>query len=129
MDPVVRNEILDLFLDFIQDEEHSILFSSHITSDLEKIADYICFIHEGHIILQESKDSLLESFGLIKCSHEEFKNIDPEDYVSHRKNAFGCEALVKDRPYIKLKYPNLMMDSATLEMIMLFYILGQEEHK
>ncbi|MEA4988153.1 MAG: ABC transporter ATP-binding protein [Anaerovorax sp.] len=129
LDPVVRNEILDLFLDFIQDEEHSILFSSHITSDLDKIADYICFIHEGKIILQDSKDNILENYALLKCTHEEFKNIDREDYVSHRKNAFGCEVLIKDRSYIKLKYPNLILDSINLETIMLFYILKQEEVK
>ncbi|WP_324823750.1 ABC transporter ATP-binding protein [Sinanaerobacter sp. ZZT-01] len=129
LDPIVRNELLDLFLEFIQDEEHSILFSSHITSDLEKIADYICFIHEGEIILQDSKDTILENFALIKCSHEEFKKIDPQDYISYRKNTFGCEALINDRSYINLKYPNLILDSVNLETIMMFQILKQEVNK
>lgn len=65
LDPIVRNEILDIFLDFIQDEEHSILMSSHITTDLEKVADYITFIHDGTVIFSESKDMLLNEYGLL----------------------------------------------------------------
>ncbi len=129
LDPIVRNEILDLFLDFIQDETHAILFSSHITSDLEKIADYICFIHEGKIALQDSKDTILENYALLKCTNEEFQKIAAEDYISFRKNSFGCEALVSDRAYIKMKYPEFILDSVNLETIMLFQILRQEVKK
>ena len=72
LDPVARNEILDLFQDFIQDEEHGVLVSTHITSDLEYIADYITFINSGEIIFTKTRDELLDSFGIVKCSKEEF---------------------------------------------------------
>ena len=68
LDPIVRDEVLDLFLEFIQDEDCAILVSSHIISDLEKVADYITFIHEGKIIFSENKDRLLEEYGVLKCS-------------------------------------------------------------
>ena len=67
LDPVAREEVLDVFLDFVQEESHSIFLSSHITSDLEKIADYITFIHKGHILLTASKDDLLYKYGIIRC--------------------------------------------------------------
>ena len=69
LDPMVREEILDIFLEFIQDEEHSILLSSHIISDLEKIADYVTFIHRGEVLFSEAKDQLLEEYGILKCTH------------------------------------------------------------
>ena len=76
LDPIVRDDILDMFLEFVQDEEHSILVSSHITSDLEKVADYIVFIHAGKIIFCEPKDELLERYGIIKCGEAQFDAID-----------------------------------------------------
>ncbi|HOK49793.1 MAG TPA: ABC transporter ATP-binding protein, partial [Sedimentibacter sp.] len=78
LDPVVREEILDTFLDFIQDETNSIFVSSHIISDLEKICDYITFIHKGKIVFSETKDELMENYGILKCSPEEFENIDKD---------------------------------------------------
>lgn len=118
LDPIVREEILDVFLEFIQNEEHSIFVSSHIISDLEKICDYITFIHKGKIIFSESKDSLLENYGLLKCSVESFDNIDKSVVKGYRKNSFGIEALVIKN---KLK-GNYIIDKANIEDIMLFYI-------
>lgn len=122
LDPVVRNEILDLFLDFIQDEEHSILFSTHITSDLEKIADYITFIHEGTVLFSDTKDSIMEGYGLLKCSQSDFIKIQPKDHLGYRKTTFGCTALIKDKGCMEHKYPFATVDSVSLEDIMLFYI-------
>lgn len=120
LDPVVREEILDIFLEFIQEEEHAILISSHITGDLEKVADYITFLHEGKIIFSERKDELLEQYGIVKCSASEFEALDKSVVCGYRKNEFGVEALVlKNR--LKGKH---MMDPATIEEIMLFYIRG-----
>ena len=124
LDPVIRNEILDIFLDFIQDEENSILFSSHITSDLEKVADYIAFLHEGRIIFRESKDDLLEDYGLLLCGSADFASVDKGDIIGHRENRFGHEILVKEKEKMKQKYKGLQIDSVTLEDIMLFYIRG-----
>lgn len=124
LDPVVRNEILDEFLEFIQDEEHSIFISSHITSDLEKIADYITFIHKGKLVLSDSKDTLLNEYGLLKCGNETFHKIDRSDIIGSRTNQFGYEVLVSDRRQAKRKYPDCVIDHVSLEEIMLYYVKG-----
>lgn len=124
LDPVVRDEILDLFLDFIQDEERSVFFSSHITSDVQKIADYVILIHQGRIIFEEQKDDLIYHFGIVRCGKEQFASISPEDYIVCRKTNVSMECLVRDKEAIKRKYGNLVVDNATLEDIMLFYIRG-----
>lgn len=126
LDPVVRNEILDIFLEFIQDEEHSILFSSHITSDLEKIADYVTFLHEGEIIFSESKDDLLYDFGLLLCGADDFKTVDKGDIIGHRQSRFGHEILIRNKEQMKRKYKGFTIDSVTIEDIMLFYVKGEE---
>lgn len=118
LDPLIREELLEVFMDFIQDESHSILISSHILSDLEKICDYITFIHRGEIVLSEQKDEMLESFGVIKCTEEALHDIDSSAIRGVRKNKFGVEALVlRDKVN-----PACMMDQASLEDIMLFHI-------
>ena len=126
LDPIVRNEILDIFLDFIQDEEHSILISSHITSDLEKIADYITFIHEGNIIFSKSKDALLNDYVIIKCREQELTQIDPIDIIHSKKTAQIYEILVKDKQKMEIKYRNLIMDQPSIEDLMLIYIGGMK---
>ncbi len=124
LDPVVRDEMLDLFLEFIQDEECSIFFSSHITSDIQKIADYVILIHQGKIIFEEQKDDLIYHFGIMKCGKEKFASISPEDYITHRITNVSVECLVRDKEAIKRKYKDMVVDNATLEDIMLFYIKG-----
>ena len=124
LDPVVRDEMLDLFLEFIQDEDCSILFSSHITSDIQKIADYVILIHQGKIIFEEQKDDLVYNFGIVKCGKEKFASISPDDYITHRVTNVSVECLVRDKEAIKHKYKNIVVDNATLEDIMLFYIKG-----
>lgn len=124
LDPVVRDEILDLFLDFIQDESHAIFFSSHITSDIQKIADYVILIHQGKVIFEEQKDDLVYHYGILKCRRSEFASLSPDDYLISRQSNTGIECLVKDREMVKGKYKNMIVDNATLEEIMLFYIKG-----
>lgn len=127
LDPIVRSEILDIFLEFIQDEEKSILFSTHITSDLDKIADFVTFIHEGEIIFSETKDDMINNFGIIKCGKEDFSRIDKEDIVGFRKSQFGYEVLINEKQQNKVKYENYIIDSVNLEDIMLLYIGREEE--
>ena len=103
LDPVVRDEILDIFLDYIQNEDCSILIASHITSDLEKVADYITFVNNGKIIFSENKDELIYNSGVVKCSEKDIDKISKEDIVGIRKNTFGCEVMVSDRA----KYENI----------------------
>jgi len=124
LDPIIREEILEVFLDFIQDEKHSIFMSSHIISDLEKICDYITFIHQGKIIFSENKDDLLDNFGILKCSAAEFETIDKEYVKGFRKNSFGVEALVlKNKMPAKSKIDKAIIDRASIEDIMLYHII------
>lgn len=126
LDPVVRDEILDEFLGFIQDEDHSILMSSHITSDLEKVADYITYIHQGQVILSDSKDAILEQYGRLACSQTQLESIPPDRLLRVRKGSFGCQGLVKDRTAFRRAHPELMVEPVTLEEIMVFIGKGDE---
>ena len=94
LDPMVRQEILDILYDFC-DEEHAILLSSHIVSDLEKICDYIAFLHKGKLVLVEEKDRLLERFGLLKCSEADLAALEPSAVLAKRVHHYGVEALVE----------------------------------
>ncbi len=125
LDPVVRDEILDEFLGFISDEDHAILMSSHITSDLEKVADYIAYIHRGQVVLSDAKDAILDSYGRVGCTAAQLEAIAPADVLRVRKGAFGAEALVQDRAAFARKYPMLLVERTTLEDIMLFVAKGE----
>lgn len=122
LDPVVRNEILDIFLEYLQDEDNSILMSSHITSDLEKVADMVTFIDKGKILLTGIKDEILENHGVVKCSKNDFRDFEREDYISARVTDFGAEIMVSDRDKTSRKYSGAVIDKTTLEEIMLFYV-------
>lgn len=126
LDPVARNEILDIFQDFIQDEENSILVSSHITSDLEHIADYITFINEGEIVFTKSRDDLLEKYGIVKCSKSDFDKFDKKDYIKCKRNKYEYEVLVEDKAKFYKKYRTNVIDKPTIEEIMLIYIKGEK---
>lgn len=126
LDPIVREEILDVFMEFIQNEEHAILISSHITSDLDKIADYIVFIHQGEILLDEEKETLLSTRGILKCGEEDFRKLEQDECIRYRRNHFGFEVLVNDKEAIKKKFPDAVVDGVTIEEIMLFYIKGEK---
>lgn len=124
LDPVVRKEVLDVFLDFIQDEEHTILLSTHITSDLEHIADYILFLDKGHIVLEETRDDIMDNYGILKCGIEEFSSIKKEDVIRFLKNKYGYEILVKNSQVLKKKYPKMILDKITLEELMVLLVKG-----
>lgn len=126
LDPVMRDDILDMFLEFVQNEKNSILVSSHITSDLEKIADYIVFIHKGEIIFSKPKDELLDSYGIIKCSSSKLDSIDRQDIIACRKMDYEWQALVSDRKAAQRKYPDVLIVPATIDEIMLLYVKGEQ---
>lgn len=126
LDPVVRDDILDILLDFVQEENNSILMSSHITSDLEKIADYIVFIHKGKVIFEETKDDLIYNYGIIKCKLKEFNDIEKKDIIRYRKMDYGYEILIKNKKELEKKYPNVIMDNIKIEDIMLMYVKGEK---
>ena len=126
LDPVARSEILDIFQDFIQNGENSIFVSSHITSDLEHIADYITFINDGEIVLSKTRDELLEEYGIVKCSKAEFEKINKKDYVKYKVNRYEYDVLVENKSEFKRKYDFNVIDRPTLEDIMLIYIKGEK---
>ncbi len=126
LDPVVRNEILDIFLEYLQDENNSILMSSHITTDLEKIADSVTFIDHGKLLLTGYKDDILETHGVIKCSKSDYAGIEKPDIISTRLTDFGAEVMTDKKSECRKKYSNLIMDNTTLEEIMLFYVNRQK---
>lgn len=125
LDPIMRDEILDMFLDFIQDEENSILVSSHITSDLEKVADYIVFIHKGKLVFSKSKDELLENYGILKCGANLFDEIDKKEMIAYRKQDYEWQVLVENRRAIQKKYPKALIIPASIDEIMLMYVKGE----
>lgn len=121
LDPVARDEILDILYDFMQDEEHSVLISSHIVSDLEKLCDYILFIHGGKVIFEEEKDSLREKYGVLKCTAEQFAELDPSSVVAYHRGEFGMSALV-----LREKYRGEQdLETANIEDVMLYYARGE----
>lgn len=124
LDPVVRDEILDEFLAFIRDEEHAILISSHITSDLEKICDYVTYLHKGEVTVSGAKDELLETYGKLSCSKAELAGIDPGLLVGKREGEYGCQALVSDRRVFRAAWPQLPLETPTLEDLMIFTTRG-----
>ena len=124
LDPIVRNEILDIFLDFIKDDEHTILLSTHITSDLEHIADKIVFLNEGEIVLDIPRDDLFDNYGVLKCDIKDLPKINKKDYISYKKNKYNCELLINDIKYCKKKYKDYVIDNITLEALMLLIVKG-----
>lgn len=120
LDPVVRDEVLDIFSEFTRDENHAILISSHIVSDLEKICDYIAFIHDGELMLCEEKDMLKEQYGIIRCSEEILENIPHEAVIGKKSSPYGVEAIVQ-----RTEIPSGMeMGSVDLEQLFIFMVKG-----
>ena len=125
LDPIVRDEVLDLLLDFVQDERHGVLVSSHITSDLEKVADYIVFLHQGRVVFCKPKDELRYRYGVLRCGQAQFADLDPADMVACRRQDYEWEVLVADRDAARRKYPKAVVDPATMDEIMLLYVKGE----
>lgn len=127
LDPIIRNEILDTFRKYIEeDETRSILISTHITTDLEHISDYIIFIEKGDIILNMPTSEMLDNYGIIKCNENEFLKIDKDDFIKYRKQKYQYEVLTDNKKNVMKKYNITTIDKPTIEEIMLFYIKGEK---
>ena len=124
LDPVVRDEMLDTFLDFVQEEDHSILLSSHITSDLEKVADYITFIHNGKLIMTVSKNDLVYNYAVMRCKENQFLALDPADIIVYRKRDFQIDVLVSDCKAMQRKYKEIVIDHVSVDEIFLLLVRG-----
>ena len=125
LDPIVRDEMLDVFLEFIQEEDHSILISSHITSDLEKIADYITFIHNGKLIMTASKNDLVYNYAVMRCKESQFLALDPDDIIAYRKRDFQIDVLIPNAKEAERKYKNAVIDHVSVDEILLLLVKGE----
>lgn len=125
LDPIMRDEILDVFLDFVQEEDHSILLSSHITSDLEKIADYITFIYDGKLIMTASKNDLVYNYAVMRCRESQFLALNPSDILAYRKRDFQIDVLVLNGKEAQKKYKDVVVDHVSIDEIMLLLVKGE----
>ena len=126
LDPIVRNEIIQIFREFVIEEDHSILLSSHITTDLEKIADEVVFIDAGRIVLSGNKDEIIEKHGILRCKKDEVKEISDSLIVDVDMSSMGAEILVNDKKAASKLYPGMVIDEAGLEQIMIHYVNGSK---
>lgn len=124
LDPVMRDEILALLQEFVMDENHSVLISSHITSDLDKIADYILFIHEGKVSFYKSRNEIEENYGVLRCGKELFEALSPDDYDAYIQETYSFHVLLNNRQAVEHCFRDILVDPATIEDIMLFYVKG-----
>ena len=127
LDPVIRGEMLDLFLEFIQDEGHGVLMSSHITADLERIADQIAYIHKGKLLFQQDKDLLLEDMAILRCSAGEIDSLPKNLVVARRGGAYGSAALVRHPQNVRRLLPSAVLDRADIDEIMQFISGGDKQ--
>lgn len=125
LDPIMRDEMLDVFLEFVQEESHSILLSSHITSDLEKVADYITFIHNGKLIMTVSKNDLVYNYAVMRCKESQFLALDPSDIIAYRKRDFQIDVLVANGKEAQRKYKGAVVDHVSVDEIMLLLVKGE----
>lgn len=138
LDPVARSKILDIFREYIEDGKHTVFLSSHITSDIEKIADYIMLIHKGRLLFTENKDKLLYSYGIVRCSKEQAALIPKELIVGKEKNAFEVSVLVRDVERVKecldrqkteqADQGNFVIDRAKIEDLLLYLVQAEENN-
>lgn len=126
LDPIFRDEILDIIREYTEDETHTVLLSSHITSDLDKIADYIAFLHEGKLLFVKTYDEIQENLGIINCGKEVFDALAPEDIVSYRKEAYGYKVMVSHKQELRKIFKDLEIEHASIEDLMLFYVKGEK---
>ncbi len=125
LDPIARDELLDLFMEYVQDEQHSILISSHITTDLEKIADYITFINKGKVAFSKEKDTLLYQYGIVRCGEKDLAKVKEAGCIAWRKNDCNYDVLVENREAMKRVFPHLVIDNASIDEIMLLTVKGE----
>lgn len=123
LDPVARDQVVELLEDFTREEDHAVLISSHIVSDLEKLCDYIAFLHKGKLMLCEEKDVLLERYGIVRCSGEALDELDRAAILHRKDTGYGCEALV-----LRSAVPSGMAVSpVSIEELFVYMVKGEEK--
>ena len=126
LDPVARKEVMHIFQSILEKEECTIFLSSHITSDLESIADYITFINDGEIILSKTTSELLEQYGIVKCKEADFQKIAQGDYLRYKKTKYEYQVLIENIKDFQKKYNIAIIDKITLDDLMFLMIKGDK---
>lgn len=126
LDPIFRDEILEILRNYSENEENTIFMSSHITSDLDKIADYIGFIHNGEMVFVKSYEEIRENYGIVKCGRNMFESLNEDDIVAYRKEIHGYSVLVENKHEIRGRIEGLIVENASLEDVMLFTVKGEK---
>ncbi len=124
LDPIVRDEVLEIFNEFTREEDHSILISSHIVSDLEKLCDYIAFLHQGRLLFCEEKDRLLEDYGVFVGTAEQAESLLPEAVIGREASDYGGVRALVRRSMVP---ESLALERPTIEEIILFIVKGAEK--
>lgn len=125
LDPVFRSEMLDILYSIMQDENKGVFFSTHITTDLEKVADYITFINDGEIIFSEPKDSIMENYGLVKGGSELLDSDTKKEFIGIRENSFGFEGLTSNAGKVKKLFKNnILIEKPSLDDILVYTVKG-----
>lgn len=125
LDPIVRDEILEILKEFILDEENAVLISSHITSDLDKIADYISFIHEGNLVFTKTYEDIRDNYGVLRCGKSMFEALHQDDVVAYKKEDFEYRVLIENRQEFVNVHQDAIVEKADIEDLMLLYIKGE----
>lgn len=126
LDPIFRDEILDILRKYTEEENHTILISSHITSDLDKIADYIAYIHNGELMFVKTYDDIHENYGIINCNKDIFESLDKADIVSYKKEVYSYKVMVKNRLEIQKAIKGLEVERVSIEDVMLYHAKGEK---
>lgn len=124
LDPIIREEILEIIREFTEEENHTVLISSHITSDLDKISDYIAYIHEGKLLFFKPYDKIIEDYGIINGNKDTLETLNEDDIIAYIKKPYSYSILVNNRYEIQKIIPDLEIIRPTIEEIMLFYAKG-----
>lgn len=127
LDPIIRDEILTILREFTEEENHTVLMSSHITSDLDKISDYIAFLHHGQLLFMKSYEELHENYGIIHGGKDLVESLNEEDIIGIIKEPYSFSILIKNRLDIQKVFTDLEISRPTIEEIMLFYAKGAKE--
>lgn len=129
LDVVVRNEILDLLREYMEDEENSILISSHISSDLEGLCDDVYFIENGQIIMHEETDTLMDAYGILKVTPEQYEKLEKEYIICMKKDKYGCTCLTNQKQYFVENHPDIVIEKSEIDEIITLMLSDRKEGK
>ena len=129
LDVVVRNEILDLLREYMEDEDNSILISSHISSDLEGLCDDVYFIENGQIIMHEETDTLMDEYGILKVTPEQYEKLEKEYIICMKKDKYGCTCLTNQKQYFMENHPDIVIEKSEIDEIITLMLSDRKEGK